>query len=168
MKTKITGSTYLLALLSFFVTATVHADDRSDVEAVINKYIDTETVDGLHEQAKLMSKDRTYISGGIRYSNNDKSMALQIALGEAMNNVYSDRKRITTVEDIEIRLNGDAAIASFYRVVNTIRGADQIRAGQNATLHTKRYPWPYSRLTGRGRSCTHISLQPSELILPCP
>ncbi len=132
MKIKRTGSIYLFALLSFFVTATVHADDRSDVEAVINKYIDTETVDGLHEQAKLMSKDRTYISGGVRYSNNDKSMALQIALGEAMNNVYSDRKRITTVEDIEIRLNGDAAIASFYRVVNTIRGADQIRAGQNA------------------------------------
>jgi len=131
MKTRISGSIYLAALLSLFVTVTVHADDRSDVEAVINKYIDTEAIGGLPEQAKLMSKDRTYIAGGIRYSNNDKSMALQIALNEALDNVYSDRKRITTVEDIEIRLNGDAAIASFYRVVNTIRGADQIRAGEN-------------------------------------
>ena len=132
MKAKTSGSIYLIALLSFFVAATVHADDRSDVEAVINKYIDTETADGLHEQAKLMSKDRTYISNGVRYSNNDKSMALQIAFSDAMNNVYPDRKRITTVEDIDIRLNGDAAIASFYRVVNTFRGADEIRAGKNA------------------------------------
>ena len=113
MKTKTSRSIYLVALLSFFVAATVYADDRSDVEAVINKYIDTEAIGGLPEQAKLMSKDRTYIAGGVRYSNNDKSMALQIAFSDAMNNVYPDRKRITTVEDIEIRLNGDAAIASF-------------------------------------------------------
>ena len=70
-KNKIQGAVVLMAVIALFAAPMANADDRDDVEAVINQYIDSEGFD-LTEQTKLMASDRTYISDGMIYSNNDK------------------------------------------------------------------------------------------------
>ena len=133
IRNKIQGAFHLMAVLALFAAPMVNADDRDDVESVINQYIDTETFD-LTEQAKLMASDRTYIANGIRYSNNDKSMALQTAGNKVITKANPDIQRISTIEDLKIRLNGNAAVASFYRVINDTNSVENVRAGQNAMI----------------------------------
>ena len=133
IKNKIQGAFHLMAVLALFAAPMANADDRDDVEGVINQYIDTETFD-LTEQAKLMASDRTYIANGIRYSNNDKSMALQTAGNKVITKANPDIQRISTIEDLKIRLNGNAAVASFYRVINDTNSVENVRAGQSAML----------------------------------
>lgn len=111
---------YNLAIMALLFSFTAKADDMDDVEAVINMYIDFETYDGINDQAELMASDRTYIVNGVRYSNNDRSMELQNASNRVSKRAFPGAVRITTVEDVKIRINGDAAIASFYRVINNI------------------------------------------------
>ena len=133
IKNRIQGAFHLMAVLALFAAPMVNADDRDDVESVINQYIDTETFD-LTEQAKLMASDRTYIANGIRYSNNDKSMALQTAGNKVITKANPDIQRISTIEDLKIRLNGNAAVASFYRVINDTNSVENVRAGQGALI----------------------------------
>ena len=130
---KIQGAFVLMAVLALFAAPMANADDLDDVEAVINQYIDSEGFD-LTEQTKLMASDRTYISDGMIYSNNDKSMALQTAGNEVITKANPDVQRIATIEDLKIRLNGNAAVASFYRVINDTNSVENVRAGQSAML----------------------------------
>ena len=122
-------SKLLILIFSLFSLSSLYADDMDDVEAVINMYIDFETYDGIDDQAELMASDRTYIVNGVTYSNNDRSMELQNASNRVSKRAFPGAVRITTVEDIKIRINGDAAIASFYRVINNINNADSVKAG---------------------------------------
>ena len=130
---KIQGAFVLMAVLALFAAPMANADDLDDVEAVINQYIDSEGFD-LTEQTSLMASDRTYISGGMRYSNNDKSMALQTAGNEVITKANPDVQRIATIEDLKIRVNGNAAVASFYRTINDTNSVENVRAGQSAML----------------------------------
>ena len=130
-------SKLLILIFSLFSLSSLYADDMDDVEAVINMYIDFETYDGIDDQAELMASDRTYIVNGVRYSNNDRSMELQNASNRVSKRAFPGAVRITTVEDIKIRINGDAAIASFYRVINNINNADSVKAG--ATVMNSMY-----------------------------
>ena len=120
---------YYLAIMALLFSFTARADDMEDVEAVINMYIDFETYDGIDDQAELMASDRTYIVNGVRYSNNNRSMELQNASNRVSKRAFPGAVRITTVEDIKIRINGDAAIASFYRVINNINNSDSVKSG---------------------------------------
>jgi len=127
----------LAVLLSLFATATVQADDRSDVEGVINAYVKSQTLENMNTQAKLMASDRTYIAGGTRYSNNEISMAIQTATNSVTRKASPGIKRISTAEDVNIRLNGDTAIVSFYLIMNDINNAANVKAGQSisTTVH---------------------------------
>ncbi|MBT5202564.1 MAG: SnoaL-like domain-containing protein [Gammaproteobacteria bacterium] len=120
-----------LILLALFTAAIANADDVADVKAVIHKYINSETLD-LTEQAKLMASDRTYIASGMRYTNNAKSMAIQTAGNNVLKKARPDVERIATVEDIMVRVNGNSAVSSFYRVINTTNSVESVRAGQGA------------------------------------
>ena len=120
-----------LILLALFTAAIANADDVADVIAVIHKYINSETLD-LTEQAKLMASDRTYIASGMRYTNNAKSMAIQTAGNNVLKKARPDVERIATVEDIMVRVNGNSAVSSFYRVINTTNSVESVRAGQGA------------------------------------
>lgn len=120
-----------LSVLILFTASIANADDVADVKAVIHKYINSETLD-LTEQTKLMASDRTYISNGMRYSNNEKSMAIQTAGNNVLKKARPDVERIATVEDIMIRVNGNSAVSSFYRVINTTNSVESVRAGQGA------------------------------------
>jgi ketosteroid isomerase-like protein len=124
----------LIVIFSFLSISTVNADDISDVEAVIDRYIKSQTLENMNTQAQLMAKDRTYIVNGTRYSNNDISMALQTANNAVVRKANPGIERISTAEDIHIRMNGDTAIVSFYLIMNDINNAANVKAGQPAMM----------------------------------
>jgi len=131
MKNTTRGKFKLVIAVTLFAASIASADDKSDIRAVIHKYIDSESFD-LAEQTKLMASDRTFISNGMRYTNNEKSMAIQTAGNNVIKKANPDATRIATVEDIMVRVNGDTAVTSFYRVVNTTSSVESVRAGQGA------------------------------------
>ena len=130
-KLKTLGIYNLIAVIGLFATATVQADDRSDVEDLIDQYVNSQTLENMNTQAKLMASDRTYIASGTRYSNNEISMALQTAGNSVTRKASPGIKRISTAEDVNIRLNGGTAIVSFYLIMNDINNAANVKAGQN-------------------------------------
>ena len=107
-------------IFSFLSASSANADDFSDVQAVIDRYIKSQTLENMNTQAQLMARDRTYIINGTRYSNNDISMALQTANNAVIRKATPGIKRISTAEDIHVRMNGDTAIVSFYLIMNDI------------------------------------------------
>lgn len=116
---------------NLFATTIASADETADVEAVVHRYINSETLD-LTEQAKLMASDRTYIANDMRYANNAKSMTIQTAGNNVLKKARPGVERIATVEDIMVRVNGNSAVTSFYRVINTTNSVESVRAGQGA------------------------------------
>ena len=125
---------YNLAIMALLFSFTAKADDMDDVKALIEKYVNSQTLENMSTQAELMASDRTYIINGTRYSNNDISMALQTANNAVIRKATPDIKRISTAEDIHIRMNGDTAIVSFYLIMNDINNAANVKAGQPAMM----------------------------------
>ncbi len=90
------------------------ADDMDDVMAVIEAYGDLEG--DLAAQAELMHPDRVYITGGMRQTNESLNMRNQIATREAQEALNGGKTEfVTTIEDADISIHGDVAIASFVR-----------------------------------------------------
>jgi hypothetical protein len=90
------------------------ADDMDDVMAVIEAYGDLEG--DLAAQAELMHPDRVYITGGMRQTNESLNMRNQIATREAQEALNGGKTEfVTTIEDADISIHGDMAIASFVR-----------------------------------------------------
>ena len=104
-KLKIIRLHHLIVMLSLFITSGASADDMSDVQNLINKYVGSQTLENMNTQAELMANDRTYIVNGTRYSNNEISMALQTAGNSVTRKASPGIKRISTAEDVNIRLN---------------------------------------------------------------
>lgn len=90
------------------------ADDMDDVMAVIEAYGNLEG--DLPAQAELMHPDRVYITGGMRQTNESLNMRNQIATREAQEALNGGKTEfVTTIEDADISIHGDVAIASFVR-----------------------------------------------------
>lgn len=90
------------------------ADDIDDVMAVIEAYGELEG--DLAAQAELMHPDRVYITGGMRQTNESLNMRNQIATREAQEALNGGKTEfVTTIEDVDISIHGDVAIASFVR-----------------------------------------------------
>ena len=90
------------------------ADDMDDVMAVIEAYGELEG--DLAAQAELMHPDRVYITGGMRQTNESLNMRNQIATREAQEALNGGKTEfVTTIEDLDISIHGDVAIASFVR-----------------------------------------------------
>ena len=106
---KFTKSSYLGSLV-FILAGMIYApyaiaDDEDDVLAFIQQYGDLEN--DLEAQAKLMRPDRTFITGGVRQTDEAKNMANQIAsrkAGEAMNG--GKTKFVTTIEGPIVSFTG--------------------------------------------------------------
>ena len=131
MKLKNSGVLHLVAVLSLFATAMVHADDMDDVTALVNAYIETES--DLNAQSKLMSEDRIYISGSpaMRMTDNEVNMMGQ-AYGEKRRNTMDSKSLyFATIEDQIVRMYGDAAIASFRRNLNFRPSAAGMKNGMS-------------------------------------
>ena len=125
---------YNLAIMTLLFSFTAKADDMDDVKALIEKYVNSQTLENMSTQAELMASDRTYIINGTRFSNNDISMALQTANNAVIRKATPGIKRISTAEDIHIRMNGDTAVVSFYLIMNDINNAANVKAGQPAMM----------------------------------
>ena len=125
---------YNLTIMALLFSFSAKADDMDDVKALIEKYVNSQTLENMSTQAELMASDRTYIINGTRYSNNDISMALQTANNAVIRKATPGIKRISTAEDIHIRMNGDTAIVSFYLIMNDINNAANVKAGQPAMM----------------------------------
>jgi hypothetical protein len=110
------------------ISSAALADDEDDVRAVIAEYVATETTD-LAKQATLMSDDRVYITGGYRFTDNVANMKGQIATQNRNRATDPETQSIVTIEDLMVRMHGDAATVSFYRFFNIIWSADAIAAG---------------------------------------
>ena len=90
------------------------ADDMDDVMAAIEAYGNLEG--DLAAQAELMHPDRVYITGGMRQTNESLNMRNQIATREAQEALNGGKTEfVTTIEDADISIHGDVAIASFVR-----------------------------------------------------
>jgi hypothetical protein len=90
------------------------ADDMDDVMAVIEAYGNLEG--DLAAQAELMHPDRVYITGGMRQTNESLNMRNQIATREAQEALNGGKTEfVTTIEDVDISIYGDVAVASFVR-----------------------------------------------------
>ena len=121
------ASAFLAAALASPIAS---ADDADDVQAVIDTYLATETVD-LSRQASLMTDDRTFIAGGVRQTDNVANMKNQMAGAKLGRELDPDATVIVTAEDVKIRVMGDTAVASFYRYWNVIPGAAAVREGRD-------------------------------------
>lgn len=103
-----------VATLVLVMPFSLLADDMNDVMAVIEAYGDLEG--DLAAQAELMHPDRVYINGGMRQTNESLNMRNQIATREAQEALNGGKTEfVTTIEDIDISIHGDVAIASFIR-----------------------------------------------------
>ena len=123
-----------LATLIFLMAGVVlpfstFADDVDDVMAVIQQYGDLEG--DLEAQANLMRSDRVHIVGGNRQTNQAKNREIQLATRnreEALNGGKTGY--ITTIEDLDVSIHGDVAVASFKQWWNIYP------TGQEAILST--------------------------------
>jgi len=123
-----------LTALVFFMFAVIFssssfADDADDVMAVIQQYGDLEG--DLEAQANLMRSDRVHIVGGNRQTNQAKNREIQLATRnrqEALNG--GKTQYITTIEDLDVSIHGDVAVASFKQWWNIYP------TGQEAILST--------------------------------
>lgn len=103
-----------VATLLLVMPFSLLADDMDDVMAVIAAYGDLEG--DLAAQAELMRPDRVYITGGMRQTNESLNMRNQIATREAQEALNGGKTEfVTTIEDVDISIHGDVAIASFVR-----------------------------------------------------
>ena len=121
------ASAFLAAALASPIAS---ADDADDIQAVIDTYLATESVD-LSKQASLMTDDRTFIAGGVRQSDNVANMKTQMAGAKLDMELDPDATVIVTGEEVMIRVMGDAAVASFYRYWNVVPGAAAVREGRD-------------------------------------
>tara|TARA_B100001094_G_C17884370_1_gene648453 strand:+ start:183 stop:665 length:483 start_codon:yes stop_codon:yes gene_type:complete len=123
-----------LTALVFFVVAVIFpsgsfADDVDDVMAVVQQYGDLEG--DLEAQANLMRSDRVHIVGGNRQTDQAKNREIQLATRnreEALNGGKTGY--ITTIEDLDVSIHGDVAVASFKQWWNIYP------TGQEAILST--------------------------------
>ena len=109
-----TFMTKWLAAFLLIMPISLLADDLDDVMEVIEAYGDLEG--DLAAQAELMHPDRVYITGGMRQTNESLNMRNQIATREAQEALNGGKTEfVTTIEDVDISIYGDVAVASFVR-----------------------------------------------------
>ena len=129
IKQKHSGVFHLIALLSLFATAVVHADDMDDVHSLLDAYIETES--DLIAQTKLMSGDRIFINGSSRMTDNETNMKGQMHTDNRRIQMDPDALYYATREDQIVRVYGDAAVASFRRNLNFRPSAEGMKNGMS-------------------------------------
>ena len=110
-------TTLIVVLAGLIFAPYAFADDEDDVLAVIQQYGDLEG--DLDAQAKMMRKDRVYIVGGVRQTDEAKNMAIQMAARQAFEAANGGKtKFMTIIEGPVVAVYGNVAVASFVRVFN--------------------------------------------------
>lgn len=123
--------TLLFVPLMLLFALTVLADDKADVQALIDEYCRLEGA-SLSEQAKLMTDDRIMITTGRRQTDNSANMKVQIANNKLFKAIDPGEQYVVTAVDPIIRVYGDAAVASFYRYWDYIPSAEYLKENPDA------------------------------------
>ncbi|MEE9179931.1 MAG: nuclear transport factor 2 family protein [Vicinamibacteria bacterium] len=116
----------LAALFLVLSTFSARADDKGDVQALIDEYCRLEGID-LAAQAKLMTDDRIMVSAGRRQTDQATNMKVQIAGAKQFDKLDPGGQIIVTAVDPVIRVYGDTAVASFYRFWDYIPSAEYMK-----------------------------------------
>jgi uncharacterized protein (TIGR02246 family) len=115
----------MTALLFSGLCALGHADDRSDIEAIVKEYSRLEASGDVTTQANLMTADRLWTAGGQRRTDQSLNMQIQQAGMDRRNARYPNAKVFYDARDVIVRVyGGDAAVASFYWYTNVVLSAD--------------------------------------------
>ena len=109
----------VIALVFIMGPISGFADDEDDVMAVIYQWAALEQ--DLEAQAALVLDDRVQIGGGIRQTNQDQNLAVQLMNYNAMvQSMGGEPEMIVRIESPLVRLYGDVAVASFVRLFNLV------------------------------------------------
>ncbi len=104
-----------LALLILILCPLGQADDREDIDALVQEFSRLEAAQDVMTQAKLMTPDRLYVSGPGRRTNQALNMEIQQAGRDQFTKRFPNAKVFYDARDLIVRVyGGDAAIASFY------------------------------------------------------
>jgi len=107
----------ILTTCTFF-SLPASADDAGDVRATIQRWNDLES--NLQDQAALIRDDRVQIVGAIRKTDQRTNLASQQFNYDANQAAQGGAtKRLILIEDPEIRIYGQTAVASFAQVYFT-------------------------------------------------
>jgi ketosteroid isomerase-like protein len=121
--------TLIFLMAGVVLPPSAFADDVDDVMAVIQQYGDLEG--DLEAQANLMRSDRVHIVGGNRQTNQAKNREIQLATRNREESLNGGKTEyITTIEDLDVSIHGDVAVASFKQWWNIYP------TGQEAVLST--------------------------------
>ena len=111
----------LPALLILILCPLGQADDREDIDALVQEFSRLEAAQDVMTQAKLMTPDRLYVSGPGRRTNQALNMEIQQAGLDRDKKRFPNAKVFYDARDLIVRVyGGDAAIASFYWYANII------------------------------------------------
>jgi ketosteroid isomerase-like protein len=122
-------ATLIFLMAGVVLPSSAFADDIDDVMAVIQQYGDLEG--DLEAQANLMRSDRVHIVGGNRQTNQAKNREIQLATRNREESLNGGKTEyITTIEDLDVSIHGDVAVASFKQWWNIYP------TGQEAILST--------------------------------
>ena len=107
----------LILVFLMVIIAPTSANDESEVLSVIQKWADLES--DLESQAGLIRDDRIQIAAGIRQTDQESNLKVQIMSYEAgVKAAGGEPSLMVRIEDPIIRIYGDVAIASFVRLFN--------------------------------------------------
>ena len=107
----------LMLVFLMVIIAPTSANDESEVLSVIQKWADLES--DLESQAGLIRDDRIQIAAGIRQTDQESNLKVQIMSYEAgVKAAGGEPNLMVRIEDPIIRIYGDVAIASFVRLFN--------------------------------------------------
>ena len=113
-----------LAVMLIGMTNPVQAGDKEDIEALIKRYTELEDASDMTAQSQMMIADRTWVGFNGRKTDNAAWMDLQQV------NRDNFEKRFPGVEcrregrNLQIRLMGNVAVATFHWYANRIIPAD--------------------------------------------
>ena len=113
----------VISITAFLLTITLipetFADDMEDVREVVRQYGALE--DDLSAQAELMTPDRIHIANGNRQTDQARNAMIQIANRTRQEELNGGKTTfITSIEDVEISIFEDVAIASFKQWWNIL------------------------------------------------
>ena len=136
------------------------ADDREEVMALLDAYIETEG--DLRAQGQLMSEDRIFIIGApaMRQTDNAANMKMQLRGEPRRKPLDPDGLYMATVEDQIVRMYGDAAVASFRRNLNWRPSAEGVRNGQSNNTARQLVTVVMAK-TGRDWRIVHTHISPA-------
>jgi ketosteroid isomerase-like protein len=109
----------LTAVLSMMLAVLVRAGDKEDIEALIQQYSMLEDAGDMRAQAQLMAANRTWIGPGAgRRTDNAAWMKLQQDFFDDAKKLFPGVRFLREVRDLQVRLYGSVAVASFYWYTN--------------------------------------------------